>query len=199
MHRTPDSRARTRRYRIITGLDLTEYCEIVLEHALDQAARHAAPDLHFIYVKERRHRKRSAEELKQRLSAIVYPALQTFSKHGSDWRARLHVRTGKPDEQIAGLAQDVQADLIVIGQFGLHHPKQTFKTVPNRVLQAAPCPTLVVGMPPAMQESPICNACAAVREDTDGENWFCDAHRAPDRIEHVVSPMTVWTGGNMMW
>src|SRR4051812_6707050 len=106
----------TRRYRIVVGIDLTEYSEIVLEHGLDQAARHDAPEMHFLYVKE--DKRRSTEEMKQRLSALVFPSLQTFNQYGSNWRARLHVRGGKPDEQIAMLAADVRADLIVIGQFG---------------------------------------------------------------------------------
>jgi nucleotide-binding universal stress UspA family protein len=198
MTRIDDVRAKPRRYRIVVALDLTEYCEIVLEHALDQAARHEAPELHFIFVRERAHRKRSGEELQQRLATIVYPALQTFNRFATDWRARLHVRAGKPEQQIAALAQDLQADLVVIGQFGLHHPRCATK-LPGRILQAAPCPTLVVSMPHPMQKSPICNACAVVREDTEGENWFCDDHRAPHRIEHTVTPMTVWTGGSLMW
>jgi len=194
-----NQQARSRRYRIVVGIDLTEYSEIVLEHALDQAARHGAPELHFLFVRERAHRKRSLEELRQRLSTLVWPGLQTFNRHATSWRARLHVRSGKADEQIASLAHDVLADLIVIGQFGLHNPGQTLKTLPSRVLQAAPCPTLVVGMPYPMQESPICNACAQVREDSDGENWFCPMHRTPGRVEHLVSPMTTWTGGSLMW
>src|SRR5262249_37089706 len=84
--------ARARRYRMVIGIDLTEYCEIVLEHALDQAARHARPELHFIHVKEQR--KRSTEDLGRRLASVVYPALQTFNKHAADWWARLHVRNG---------------------------------------------------------------------------------------------------------
>src|SRR5712671_1942946 len=55
-----------RRYRMVVGVDLTEYSEIVLEHALDQAARHSAPELHIIHVRERAQRKRSLEELRQR-------------------------------------------------------------------------------------------------------------------------------------
>jgi nucleotide-binding universal stress UspA family protein len=197
MTRHPEVPSRPRRFRIVVGVDLSEYSEIVIEHALDQAARHQSPELHFLHVKERR--KRSSEELKQRLASIVYPALQTFNQYGSEWRARLHVRSGKPHEQIAAVAADLRGDLIVIGQFGLHHPKETFKNLPNRVLQAAPCPTLVVGMPPEADTSPMCGACAAVREDTDGERWFCELHSAADRIEHTVTPTTVWTGGSLMW
>ena len=176
---------------MVIGVDLSEYCEIVLEHALDQAARHHTPELHFVCVKEAR--KRSSEELKQRLSMIVYPTLQTFNRYSTDWRARLHIRTGKPDEQIAMLAHDVRAHLIVIGQFGLHHPKPTLKTVPNRVLQAAPCPTLVVGMPASADEYQ-CHACGAIREDSEGERWFCNAHAAPGTS--TVSPMTIWNAGS---
>jgi nucleotide-binding universal stress UspA family protein len=198
MNRAADPRARSRRYRIVVGIDLSEYSEIVLEHSLDQAARHQLPELHFVHVRERANRKRSLEELRQRLSAATWPALQTFNLHYQSWRARLHIRTGKADEEIVGLAHDVIADMIVIGQFGLHNPGQGLKTLPSRVLVSAPCPTLVVGMPYPMQESPICNSCAQVREDSDGTNWFCDAHRAPDRVEHVVSPMTTWSGGSLM-
>jgi nucleotide-binding universal stress UspA family protein len=198
MTRSADPRARSRRYRIVVGVDLSEYSEIVLEHALDQAARHQLPELHFLFVRERAHRRRSLEELRQRLSSLVWPALQTFNLHYTSWRARLHVRSGKPEEEIASLAHDVLADLIVMGQFGLHNPRQTLKTLPSRVLLAAPCPTLVVGMPYAMQASPICNACAQVREDTDGENWFCATHHGGERIEHVVTPMTTWSGGSLM-
>jgi hypothetical protein len=41
------------RHCIVVALDLGDYAEIVLEHALDQAARHDVTDLHFVYVHER--------------------------------------------------------------------------------------------------------------------------------------------------
>src|SRR5207244_9287815 len=111
--------------------------DIVIEHALDQAARHDGPEVHFLTVKEKR--KLSSDDLKQALWERVYPALETFNTHSTEWRARLHVRTGAPDEQIAMLAGEIAADLIVMGQFGLHQ-----KNLPNRVLQHASCPPLVV-------------------------------------------------------
>jgi hypothetical protein len=54
-------------------------------------------------------------------------------------------------------------------------------------------------MPPEADSSPMCASCAAMREDTEGERWFCDSHSAHDRVEHSVTPMTVWTGGSLMW
>lgn len=180
------SYGRPRRYRIVVGVDLTEYAHIVIEHALDQAARHQSPDIHFVHVKE--NRKHDINMLGEYLASAVYPALQAFNEHGADWRARLHVRVGKPDEQITMLAADILADLIVIGDFGLHR-----KGMPKRVLAHAICPTLVVGMPKQLDVDQ-CGVCAALREDSDGTRWFCDDHRVK---QTAVSPMTVWTHGNL--
>lgn len=179
------------RYRMVVGVDLSEYSDIVIEHALDQAARHEAPELHFLYVNER---KGNTEELKQRLWDRVYPTLQTFNEHASgDWRARLHVRSGKPAHELAELASELSADLVVIGQFGLHKKK-----VVSALVEAASCPTLIVGMPNTANASPTCPMCAAVRDETQGERWFCAAH-AGDRLAHATTPMTVWTGGSLLW
>jgi nucleotide-binding universal stress UspA family protein len=164
-------------YRIVAALDLTEYSDIVLEHALDQAARHDRPELHAVFVRERAHRKRAPEELHQHLASVVYPALQTWNRSGT-WRARLYVRTGKVDHEIAALAQDLLADLVVVGQFGLHTPRSAASSTSARVLVGAPCPTLVVSMPRAHQASPICGACAAARDDSFGDRWFCTEHVA---------------------
>ena len=188
--------AHARRYRIVVGIDLSEYCDIVIEHALDQAARHDAPELHFLTVREKR--KPSAEERKRALWDRVHPALETFNRHGTDWRARLHVRRGRPEIEIAVLAGDIRADLIVIGQFGLHTPRASDRNVPNRVLQNAVCPTLVVSMPGAI-DHPQCPMCAAVREETDGDCWFCAQHTGEGGHDHFVSPMTTWSGGSVMW
>lgn len=185
----PNILGRVRRYRIVVGIDLSEYADIVLEHALDQAARHDAPELHFLTVKEKR--RPSSEDLTQALWERVYPQLETFNAYGTDWRARLHVRRGEPGDQIAQLAEEIASDLIVVGQFGLHK-----RAIPNAILKAASCPTLVVGMPPPADTSPRCAMCVVTREDTEGARWFCSAHSASgDRLDAMVTPMTRWTGG----
>jgi nucleotide-binding universal stress UspA family protein len=186
---------RARRYRIVVGIDLSEYSDIVIEHALDQAARHETPELHLLTVNEKR--KPSNDELKQALWERVYPALETFNAYGTDWKARLHVRRGKPEVEIAELAAEIRADLIVIGQFGLHSGGSSDKNLPNRVLQQAVCPTLVVGLPSDAQTSPQCPMCTVLREDSDGARWFCQDHIGDRRADHFVSPMTSWSGGSL--
>jgi len=180
------------RYRMVIGVDLSEYSDIVIEHALDQAARHRTPELHFLTVNQG---KRANADLKQLLWERVSPLLETFTKDAVEWRARLHVRKGKAEEEIAALAGELGADLIVIGQFGRHAHK-----LASRIVAGAHTPTLVVGMPNDLQASPMCPMCAATRDETQGDRWFCGAHSGQGaRLEHDVTPMTTWTAGGLMW
>jgi nucleotide-binding universal stress UspA family protein len=185
-----------KRFCIVVALDDSEYAEIVIEHAIDQAARHDGVDFHAIAVVDDEDR---ATGVKQRLAELVTQALDML--HGT-WRAHLHVRGGEPANEIANLAADVRADLIVVGRFGLHHPVKPLGSIATAVIEAAPCPTLVVGLVDRSPDArPQCADCAAVREATDGERWFCERHSAPDR-EFPASALitsTTLTGGGLMW
>jgi len=187
-------------YRIVVALDLSEYAEIVLEHALDQAARHDAPDLHFIAVQEAHGA--PLDDLKARLAALVYQGLETQKSAASNWRARLHVRAGRADAEIVELALEVNADLVVVGRFGGHRAAHQLGAVAARVVEGAPCPTLVVGLSEhVMPSREACPECEAMREDSAGERWFCAAHVAPERPMVTLGlPMaTSWSGGGPMW
>jgi nucleotide-binding universal stress UspA family protein len=186
------------RHRIVVALDLSEYAEIVLDHAIDQAIHHAAPDLHFLTVVE--DRSTDVEDVKSKLAALVVPALDGLPC--DNWRIRLHVRAGKPPEEIANLAAEVGAHLLVIGRFGVHHPRRRIGLVASRVIDRATCPTYVVALTDQVADATTqCPDCVAARTESDGERWFCDAHRAPDRmrLSTLVDPGGTWVGGGPMW
>jgi nucleotide-binding universal stress UspA family protein len=149
-----------RRYRIVIALEPSEYAEPVLEHALDQAARHDRPDLHFLTVVS------SEDEVAPRRIRLVEQALEgldAFRAGRPDWRTRLHVRVGDPVEEIVGVAGEVDADLLVIGNHGLHRGRP----LAERIIAAAPCTTLVVGVAGHELETETpCPACARVREES---------------------------------
>lgn len=183
------------RHRIVVALDLSEYAELVLEHALDQATRFAAPDLHVLYVAD--ETAADIERGKQQLEALVLPALEDLDC--TDWRVRLHVRTGHTADEIAELASEVAAHLIVLGRFGTHHPHRRLGSVAARVIDRAPCPTLVVGMPPDAEGVVQCADCVDVRADTGGERWFCARHAGDHSwLSTMITPGTSWIGG-LMW
>lgn len=175
-----------RPYRIVTAIDRSEYSEIVIEHALDHAARHQLPDLHVLSVVDD---DTDATELAIWLEALVRDGLETF-RAGPNWRTRLHVRRGHVEEEIARLAEELAADLIVIGHYGLHG---TRGSVVDRVLAAANCPTLVIGLtdhPVVVDEQ--CEACMTVRTESGGERMFCVAHTDLERLH--LSPTLPWSG-----
>jgi nucleotide-binding universal stress UspA family protein len=188
------------RFRIVVALDLSEYAEIVLEYALDQAARHSTPDLHFIHVVDN-DRDATIEAAKVELARLVFDGLDTVAR-GPDWQARLHLRAGKPHEEIVSLAGELDAHLIVCGRFGKRGTWRKLGSTAHRVLETAHCPVLAVNL----VDRPIeaveqCPDCVAVRAESDGEVWFCAAHSAPDRetiATTLVSSMPR-VGGGLMW
>lgn len=186
---------RNRRYRIVIAVDDSEYAELVLEHALDQAARHDSPELHVLSVVDCLDDVAAA---KDRLAVLVLEGLDAFRAGRPDWRTRLHVRVGRAATEIIDLAGEVDADLLVLGRYGLHHPR---RSISDEVLAGVTCPTLVVAGIPGHVVEPGCSDCAAVREDSDGERWFCAAHSAPDRVRlsALISPSHSLTGGSLLW
>jgi nucleotide-binding universal stress UspA family protein len=59
---------------------------------------------------------------------------------------RWHVAEGRPSRQIVQLAEDENADLIVIGTHGHNRfHRFVFGSVTEKVVRSAPCPVLTVG------------------------------------------------------
>ena len=186
-------------FRVVVALDLSEYAEIVLEYALDQAARHAAPDLHFVIVVDDDNEE-TIQTAKERLARLVFDGLDNVG-HGADWRARLHVRAGKPHEEIVSLAGELDAHLIVLGRFGARRTWRRLGSVAHRVLEDAHCAVLAVNLVDRPIETVVqCPDCVTVRAESDGERWFCAAHSAPDRETLATTSLTTLrTGGGLLW
>ena len=184
------------RYRIVIALDRSEYAEIVLERAIDQAARHADPDLHFVTVISPDD---DAEQARTWLVTQSMQGLELFGEHPPNWRSRAHVIAGKAADEIANLAADLRAHLIVIGRFGVH---ERHGSTADLVLQQAPCPTLVVPFTgEGIEAQRQCTACVEIREVTDGKSWFCSDHARPGRMRltEILPSSTSSSHGGPLW
>ena len=185
-------------HRIVVALDLSEYAEIVLEHALSQAIFHEAPDLHFITVVE--HSKLDLDDVKHHLAALVIPALEGIDR--KNWRVHLHVRQGKAAEEIANLAADIRAHLLVVGRFGVHHPHRRIGKSANEIIGLATCPVYVVVLSDQSPDvQPQCPDCVAIRASSKGEIWFCAKHVAADgvNLDIAIDSSVSFTDGGLMW
>lgn len=179
-----------RRFKMVVAVDDSELADVVLDRAFDEAGRHEAPDLHILRVHEAAggffRRDRDDPELgdaRAALSAQVARKLEDFERGpAAVWRVRLHVRHGRPAEEIANLAAEAEADLVVLGRFGLQAKKRrrALGSVADEVLRLASAPVLVVQIADyGEKEAGVaqCEQCVAVREGTDGERWFCPEHQ----------------------
>jgi nucleotide-binding universal stress UspA family protein len=204
------------RFTIVVGIDLSDYADAVLEHAFDEAVRHDRPTLHVLTVVAEPHHwwhKPTPEELsraesdaKERLAGTVRRALEEAVpvERRTDWNVRLHVRRGRPEEQIVALSDETVADLVVVGRFGhAAQGRRGIGSIADRVVAACECPVLVVhggrDRTAAVQQ---CPDCVRVRASSDGERWFCDRHHG-DHLHHStlldVMTGTRPIGGGPLW
>jgi nucleotide-binding universal stress UspA family protein len=155
-----------RRFRIVVALDGSDYAQAVLEHALDQAARHDAPDVNVVAVVEPGQVvefDEVARALRARIHELLATTIFTFCA-GAEWRVRVHVRRGLAGEEIAALAEEIQADLVVVGRFGAGVARRGRPgSVADDVIRMTSCPTLVVQVPdyPHVDAEPRCADCVA--------------------------------------
>ncbi len=80
-------------------------------------------------------RKRAEEKL-----ATTY-----HGEDGTDLPGKIHIREGKPHDEILKAAEELDVDMIIIGSHGRHGIERAiFGSVAERVVKNAPMPVLVI-------------------------------------------------------
>lgn len=198
------------RYKIVAAVDGSESSAMVVEHALDTASRHGDAEVHILQVLSRGRwasthdsaeqaiEEGKLDDIRGSLETLAREALSEFSTpNGPTWRVRVHARAGKPHEEILSLAAEIRADCILVGRSGDGGRRHLLGSVPERVVKSAVCPVVVAQAPDygtSEAAEQACPDCVAVREQSDGEIWFCKAHRhgIPWRTS-FLPPGAVWT------
>jgi nucleotide-binding universal stress UspA family protein len=134
---------------IVVGIDGSPTAEIALERAIELACVSGA----------RMHVVSAYEPVPARVSGA--PAGEGFQV-SSDFKAdaalqraldrsatrklqvEQHAPKGDAADALISVAQEMSADLIVIGSVGMQGPKRIFGSVPNSVSHRAPCDVLIV-------------------------------------------------------
>ncbi len=84
-----------------------------------------------------------------RLSTTVHPAdllLNSLATIGQERNVPVSVEaiTGSPAEGVVKIAEQVGADLIVVGNKGMKGTRRVLGSVPNSIAHSAPCSVLIV-------------------------------------------------------
>ena len=188
------------RRRVVCGIDFSAIGELALDHTLEIAADDAGVEPHFVHVAEaygavvrvhvgddvRTLRMDQASELVRANVAARIAALRERRSLAFE-RAVTHVRVGSPADEIAQLALDIDADLVVVGTHGRRGFRRLLLgSVAESVLRSAPCPVYAVRPKLAPEHElsgrlpllPPCRRCIEMRRETLGDRLWCDEHAA---------------------
>lgn len=195
-------------YVIVVAVDYSESGNLALERALDLAAEKPAAAVHVVNVLPIYQSgaapavtqgawtgslptvAEAAAELKQYVDARVadYRANHAGEKLGFELRA--HQRVEIPSEEIAQLAADVEADIVIVGTHGRRgFSRVMLGSVAEATVRLAPCAVLVVrpkAVPapvPAIQ--PPCPRCVEARRASNGQEFWCEQHRERHGQRHT--------------
>jgi nucleotide-binding universal stress UspA family protein len=207
----------TNRYTIVVGFDLSEPSEVALDQAIELAQAHEDCRLHVLAVLDERNGLPGLAEVGDFAAAErTQTALATLvDKRLLEARSRpvnlfLHARIGSPAVEILELAEEAEADLIVVGTHGRRGVSRlVLGSVAERVVRHARLPVLV-SRPGIMREEeeerasrwdpePPCIHCVDTRRDTNGEIWWCQLHSKPHPLphryqyRHSFSQQRAWT------
>lgn len=196
-------------YLILAGIDYSTSSEVALERALELASAQSNAELHVVHVAPTSElpAQRGGNEdsvldslfLDQRpfreLQTYVAVSVGAFEKkrnRGAPANIRVvcHLRAHAPAHEIAQLASDLQADLVVVGMHGRGAFSRFFLgSVAEDVTRLAPCPVLVFRPKGLAQEypkiEPPCPLCVDERLASNGAQYWCEQHRGRHGQRHV--------------
>lgn len=184
---------RTQPFTIIGAVDKSDQARLVLARIGSEAAASEFAEIHVVRVldvKPKYADRISSDDERNALLSEVKEVLGAFDAAAKRWRLHVHLRVGRPDEEILALAHEARADVIAIGHHGEGAPARRFagNTV-ERVLRLAPCTVMVVqDRLYDVVADEQCQACVTARRNSAGEVWFCESHRGDDRPIHDVMP-----------
>jgi len=206
--------ATSKPYVILAAVDFSEAGDLALEQAIDTAAEKASAELHVVNVLPVYQvgaavtgsetaaagaligSLPSTETAAQELRAYTERRIKAYrdahpnANLGFLSEVVAHQRLDVPSEEIARLASDIGADLVVVGTHGRRGlSRLLLGSVAEGTVRLAPCPVLVVrakAPPPAEPAiEPACPRCVEVRQQTGGKELWCEQHRERHGQRHT--------------
>ena len=127
--------------RIVVGAAESDAARTAIDTAVD-LARVTGAELHLVLAFDP-YLDRIEPETRPG-SAHAMEFLESVAASAGDLTTRVHPAAGDPAEVILGVARDVDADLIVVGNRGMHGARRVLGSVPNTLSHHADCSVLIV-------------------------------------------------------
>jgi nucleotide-binding universal stress UspA family protein len=197
-------------YVIVVAVDYSEPGNLAFERALELGLEKPSASIHVLnvlpafqsgFIPDAAAATWSGElpsiaEAAQQLRSYVDTRVADFRKRhaGKDLaflgRIRAHQRLEVPSEEVAQLAADLEADLVVVGTHGRRgFSRMMLGSVAETTVRLAPCPVLVVRPkalpPPVPAIEPPCPRCVDARKASAGKELWCEQHRERHGQRHT--------------
>ena len=193
-------------YLIVVGIDYSPASDLALERAFELAAARPLTEVHVVSVVNLYGAQAivggSAEpvglngvtlaEATSALERYVEQRRSSFQGPLDSVGVRCHLRLDAPATEVAQIAADLEADLVVVGTHGRRGiARLLLGSVAEAVVRLAPCPVLVV-RPKALPEQPPrieppCPRCVEARKASAGAEFWCEQHRERHGQRHTYS------------
>jgi nucleotide-binding universal stress UspA family protein len=197
----------TRPQIVVVGVDYSVSCELALVQALEIASTAPRAELHVVHVTSTFPALVGVEsvaestlppakpgEVQRELERHVDRCVCEFvSQRGPSAplpnRVMCHVRFSSPAEEIAELARDLEAHLVIVGTHSRRGiSRMLLGSVAEGVVRLAPCPVLVVrpretADVPSIE--PPCPRCVRTRLATGGRRQWCNQHSERHGLRHT--------------
>jgi nucleotide-binding universal stress UspA family protein len=192
---------------IVVGVDFSESSELAVQQSFLAAAERKDAEVHLVNVVQTYGAQVSYEmpvdasaltvltmtEARARLRRYADQALARFLAQNPNQgftKVVAHLRFDAIAEEIAQLAADLEADLVVVGTHGRRGlSRLLLGSTAEATVRLAPCPVLVV-RPKAVPEmgpsiDPPCPLCVEARRESGGNELWCEQHRERHGQRHT--------------
>ena len=199
-------------YVVVVGVDYSPASDLALQRAFELASVQQHAEVHVVNVVRlygaqalmdgpddpRGFVSVSLADATAQIGRYVDQRWQAFrAEHGEprpggSGRVLSHLRLEAPAEEIAQLAADLEADIVVVGTHGRTGiARMLLGSIAEAVVRLAPCPVLVV-RPKALQDEgpriePPCPRCVEARRASNGAQYWCDQHLERHGQRHTYS------------
>jgi len=191
-------------YSIVVGVDYSPTSDLALEQAFELAAARPRAEIHVVSVVNLYGTQAVLDgstepvgfvsmtlaEATAALQSYVEQRRASFPRSLESVVIRSHLRLDAPATEVAQLAADLEADLVVVGTHGRRGlARVLLGSVAESVVRLAPCPVFVVrpkalpDQPPRIE--PPCPRCLEARRASGGAEFWCDQHRERHGQRHT--------------
>lgn len=191
-------------YVIVVGVDYSKASDLALARAFEVATERQHAEVHIVHVMQTfgvgpalepiefgvasAPDPRQLSDVSEQLRLYADKRLQEFRSVMAERkktklfeRAVSHVRLDSAVHEIAQLAADLEADLVIVGTHGRRGAARLLLgSVAEGVVRHAPCPVLVVRdksvESPGPKIEPACPRCLEARRASAGKEFWCAQH-----------------------